>query len=46
MKLQSIRTYIVGNPPSHYGGRYFIFVKPSTGDALHLSPVLHPLGYH
>jgi len=27
VKIQSLETYIVGNPPPHYGGRYFIFVK-------------------
>ena len=27
MKIQTLETYIVGNPPPHYGGRYFIFVK-------------------
>jgi len=33
MKLQSLNTYVVGNPPPHYGGRYFIFVhlKTDTG---------------
>ncbi len=34
MKLQSIKTYIVGNPPPHYGGRYFIFVKLTTADGI------------
>jgi galactonate dehydratase len=27
MKLTDIKTYVVGNPPPHYGGRYFVFVK-------------------
>ena len=27
MKIQTLETYVVGNPPPHYGGRYFIFVK-------------------
>jgi galactonate dehydratase len=30
MKLTDIRTYVVGNPPPHYGGRYFVFVKLTT----------------
>ncbi|MBX2879932.1 MAG: mandelate racemase/muconate lactonizing enzyme family protein [Granulosicoccus sp.] len=30
MKIQSLDTYIVGNPPPHFGGRYFIFVKLTT----------------
>lgn len=27
MKIQTLETYVVGNPPPHFGGRYFIFVK-------------------
>ena len=30
MKLKSIKTFIVGNPPPHFGGRYWIFVKLIT----------------
>ena len=30
MKLQSIETFIVANPPPGFGGRYFVFVKLST----------------
>lgn len=30
MKLKDIRTFVVGNPPPHYGGRYFVFVKLTT----------------
>ena len=30
MKLQDIKTFVVGNPPPHYGGRYFVFVKLTT----------------
>jgi 2-dehydro-3-deoxyphosphogalactonate aldolase len=34
MKLQGIRTFVVGNPPPHNGGRYFIFVKLTTSDGI------------
>ena len=27
MKITGLETFVVGNPPPHYGGRYFIFVK-------------------
>ncbi|MFC0590660.1 mandelate racemase/muconate lactonizing enzyme family protein [Novosphingobium aquiterrae] len=30
MKLTGIRTFVVGNPPPHFGGRYFVFVKLTT----------------
>ena len=30
MKLESIKTYVVGNPPPSFGGRYFVFVKIRT----------------
>src|SRR5712672_1811055 len=30
MKLAAIQTFVVGNPPPHYGGRYFVFVKLIT----------------
>ena len=30
MKLESIKTYVVGNPPPGFGGRYFVFVKIRT----------------
>lgn len=30
MKLIGIETFVVGNPPPHFGGRYFVFVKLMT----------------
>jgi len=30
VKIASLETFVVGNPPPHYGGRYFIFVKLRT----------------
>lgn len=30
MKLNDIETFVVGNPPPHFGGRYFVFVKLTT----------------
>jgi galactonate dehydratase len=35
VKLTDIRTYVVGNPPPHYGGRYFVFVKLMTEGNVH-----------
>ncbi len=30
MKIASVKTFVVGNPPPHFGGRYFIFLKLTT----------------
>ena len=30
MKLADIETFVVGNPPPHYGGQYFVFAKLVT----------------
>ncbi|MEX2647943.1 MAG: mandelate racemase/muconate lactonizing enzyme family protein [Alphaproteobacteria bacterium] len=30
MKIKDVETFVVGNPPPHFGGRYFIFVKLVT----------------
>ena len=35
MKLQDIETFVVGNPPPHNGGRYFVFVKLITDGNVH-----------
>jgi galactonate dehydratase len=35
MKLTDIKTFVVGNPPPHYGGRYFVFVKLTTDSNVH-----------
>jgi L-alanine-DL-glutamate epimerase-like enolase superfamily enzyme len=30
MKLDSVRVFVVGNPPPSFGGRYFVFLKLKT----------------
>jgi len=32
VKLERAQTFVVGNPPPHNGGRYFVFVKLTTDD--------------
>jgi galactonate dehydratase len=32
MKITGLETFVVGNPPPHYGGRYFLFVKLTSHD--------------
>jgi galactonate dehydratase len=34
MRIASVRTFVVGNPPPHFGGRYFIFLKLVTDDGI------------
>ncbi|MFD0917268.1 mandelate racemase/muconate lactonizing enzyme family protein [Pseudahrensia aquimaris] len=34
MKLRDIETFIVGNPPPSFGGRYFLFVKVTTDNGI------------
>ena len=34
MKIADLQTFVVGNPPPHHGGRYFIFVKLTTDDGI------------
>jgi len=34
MRLTDLETFIVGNPPPHFGGRYWIFVKLTTDDGI------------
>lgn len=30
MKITDVTTFVVGNPPPHHGGRYWIFLKLTT----------------
>lgn len=34
MKLIGLKTFVVGNPPPRYGGRYFIFLKLTTDSGI------------
>ncbi len=34
MRIASAATFVVGNPPPHHGGRYFVFVKLTTDDGI------------
>ena len=34
MKIASVETFVVGNPPPGFGGRYFLFVKLTTDDGI------------
>jgi len=30
MKITDVKTFVVGNPPPGFGGRYFVFIKLVT----------------
>ncbi|MCB0964343.1 MAG: mandelate racemase/muconate lactonizing enzyme family protein, partial [Acidimicrobiales bacterium] len=34
MRIAEFETFVVGNPPPHFGGRYFLFVKLVTDDGV------------
>ncbi|MGD9317986.1 MAG: mandelate racemase/muconate lactonizing enzyme family protein [Anaerolineae bacterium] len=34
MKISDVKTYVVGNPPPHHGGLYFVFLKLTTDSGL------------
>jgi 2-dehydro-3-deoxyphosphogalactonate aldolase len=34
MKITDIKTYVVGNPPPHFGGRYWTFLKLTTDNGI------------
>ena len=34
MKITDLETFVVDNPPPHFGGRYFIFVKLTTNTGI------------
>ncbi len=34
MKITDIRTFVVGNPPPHFGGNYFVFLKLTTDNGI------------
>jgi 2-dehydro-3-deoxyphosphogalactonate aldolase len=34
MKIADVKTFVVGNPPPHFGGRYFVFLKLTTHDGI------------
>ncbi len=34
MKIADVKTYVVGNPPPHHGGPFFVFLKLTTDDGI------------
>ena len=34
MKITDVKTYVVGNPPPEFGGKYFVFLKLTTDNGI------------
>jgi len=34
MKITDVKTYVVENPPPHFGGRYWVFLKLTTDNGI------------
>jgi 2-dehydro-3-deoxyphosphogalactonate aldolase len=34
MKITDLKTFVVGNPPPHFGGQYFVFLKLTTDSGI------------
>ena len=34
MKITNVKTYVVDNPPPHYGGLYWVFIKLTTDNGV------------
>jgi 2-dehydro-3-deoxyphosphogalactonate aldolase len=46
MKLVDLKTYVVGNPPPGFGGRYFIFLKLTTNDGVEGFGEVYSVPFH
>lgn len=46
MKITDVTTFVVGTPPPHNGGRYWIFLKLATDDGLHGYGEVYSVPFH
>ena len=46
MKLTDVKTFVVGNPPPGFGGRYFVFLKLITDEGIEGLGEVYNLPYH
>jgi len=46
MKIKDIKTFVVGNPPPGYGGRYFVFIKLITDNGIEGLGEIYNLPFH
>ncbi len=46
MKITDVTTYVVGNPPPHYGGLYWVFIKLATDNGVEGFGEAYRLPFH
>jgi len=46
MKITDVKTFVVGNPPPGFGGRYFVFLKLITDEGIEGLGEVYNLPYH
>ena len=46
MKIADAKTFVVGNPPPHFGGRYFVFLKLVTDDGIEGVGEVYSVPFH
>lgn len=46
MKLVDCKTFVVGNPPPHFGGQYFVFVKLITDNGIEGIGEVYSVPFH
>lgn len=46
MKITAVKTYVVGNPPPHFGGLYWIFLKLTTDSGVEGYGEVYSVPFH
>ena len=46
MKITDVKTFVVGNPPPHYGGAYWIFLKLVTDTGIEGVGEVYSVPFH
>jgi 2-dehydro-3-deoxyphosphogalactonate aldolase len=46
MKIAEVKTFVVGNPPPHFGGLYWVFVKLITDDGIEGVGEVYSVPFH
>jgi galactonate dehydratase len=46
MRIVEVKTFVVGNPPPHFGGRYFVFLKLVTDGGVEGAGEVYGVPFH